>query len=365
MEDLGLVSHSDTEINPTTGLVTSTKPGNLKGRDLYIEDPHRWLMEVMVPAMAKKGITSDVDIGRELSLIFGRTGGNLFLQMYRQREKIAKNMGIWDKSDNLDQTLGKVDNSPAGAEAALGASWKSFMVSLGRTIIPIVVPALKMLSSGLDELSLIASRNPFATRIVMEGLAALGIALVGLGGLAIVAAGFKALGLIFTLGGLAPGVIGGVASSLGMVATGMTGLAGALAPLAALVGSAGLVAGTAALVLSLKGDTPGDPNYDPSDPRQRERAHQRGERELARYNAKRSGVWYGNGAASEGAIDSTPPAGGFNYGVPQVTGTVVIDGRKLGDIISDYQAKRSAQAPGGVGTFDGRMSPTPPGTPGY
>jgi hypothetical protein len=125
---------------------------------------------------------------------------------------------------------------PATARRALSAAWENFETSLTLNVVPVLIPALFKLSSGLNMVGDWARRHPNVTKDLV----------MGLGGLsAVLAVGGPLLtGMALTrvaLSGL-PGLLTGTAGSIGVMTTGIKLLGSAAAVFAA--GYAGWKLGT-------------------------------------------------------------------------------------------------------------------------
>ena len=215
------------------GTIKRIKPGGLAGMDEFTSNPYGWMNDVLIPSLAKKGVTSEKDVLNAMGAIFGnRTGSSLFSLMFAQREKIDKNMAISKNAMGVDQVIQTALKSPQGAEAALGLAWEDLKRVAGEVLIPIVIPALLGLRDALKSMQLWAERNPTAMKGLTYALGGLGAALLFSGSVLTLKAAFMGLGLIL-------GPTGGVMSGVGT-------LTGALGPLgialSALAGTALLIA---------------------------------------------------------------------------------------------------------------------------
>jgi hypothetical protein len=216
MMRLGILNKQDVEYDKI-GQVKTIHPGALKGFDQYTSDPYHWMQEVLVPAMKAAGITSQQAMINEMGSIFGnRTGSNLFSLMLMQQDKINKNVAIDKNAMGTDALVALALKSPAGAEAAYAAAMERFETAAGRALVPVVIPALLAAARALNYLADAAARHPNAARDLVYAAGAI-TAFFSIGGVLLVGAaslmGFKlalgALGVVFAVGGpIALAIIG-------------------------------------------------------------------------------------------------------------------------------------------------------------
>lgn len=141
------------------GTIKQVLPGALKNDDLYNTSKFEWLKQVLIPAIRAKGVrtktglvtgdaVTDDQIVNELNTIFSqRTASNAFAQMYLQREKIGKNIGVTDKAMGIKELEDSYKKSPAGAEDEFDAAWTDFKTEFGKNMLPQVT---SMLKTGAD-----------------------------------------------------------------------------------------------------------------------------------------------------------------------------------------------------------------------
>ena len=203
------------------GNVKQINPGALKGMDEYTSNPYQWMKDVLLPSMAKRGITAEKDILNEMGVIFGnRTGSSLFSLMFLQQEKIAKNMVISKNAMGREALVALAQKTPEGAEKALGLAWENLKIASGEVIVPIVVPALLKLSEMIRQLGKVIDQHPVRFKYLIEGFAGLSAALMIGGSVLILTAALKGLGLLIGLSGGAGslvGTIGGLAGKLNLL----------------------------------------------------------------------------------------------------------------------------------------------------
>ena len=225
MMRIGILNKNDVEYTKI-GTIKRIKPGGLKGMDEFTSNPYGWMKDVLVPAMAKKGITGDTAIMNEMGAIFGnRTGSNLFSLMYLQQEKIAKNMEISKKAMGVEELVKLAKTNPEGAEIAMGKAWKNLNIAAGEVLIPIVIPAIVKFTDSLRTLGVWIDHHPIRFKWLIYGFTALGAAMAISGALMLLRAGFIGLRMALGLGG-GSGLLRVIGTFGGLLSTALRGLMG-------------------------------------------------------------------------------------------------------------------------------------------
>ncbi|MBR8182089.1 hypothetical protein KDW54_06710 [Burkholderia ambifaria] len=141
------------------GTIKQVLPGALKEEGLYNQSKFEWLLKVLIPAIRKGGVRtqkgilkgdaiSDEQIVNELNTLFSqRTASNAFAQMYLQRHKIEKNIGVTEGAMGIKELEKQYQASPQGAEDEFAAAWKDFKAEFGKNMLPQVT---NMLKTGAD-----------------------------------------------------------------------------------------------------------------------------------------------------------------------------------------------------------------------
>ena len=211
MMKYGLLDPNMVEYNKI-GTIKQIRPGALKGMDEFTSNPYAWMKDVLVPALASKGVTAEKDVLNAMGAIFGnRTGSGLFSLMYLQREKIEKNMAISRGAMGTRELYKLALTTPDGAEKALGAAWENLKIAMGESLWPVIIPGINRLADGLRSLGRWINQHPVKFDLLIKGFAGLSLAMTMGGALLVATAGFKALGAVLGLGGVT-GVVGSIAA---------------------------------------------------------------------------------------------------------------------------------------------------------
>ncbi|RQX99771.1 hypothetical protein [Burkholderia stagnalis] len=228
MMNLGLVDKKNVEYNKI-GMIKRIKPGALLGGDLFKASPLEWLEKVLLPQMAKKGITDPDKVKDMISTIFtNRTAANLFSTMYMQRDQIHKNEKLNRGAYGIDDAAKLAALQTQGKENDLLAKGRDLRREIGERIAPLYNAALDKTREILGGLISLIQRHGAAAKVILSVLAAFAALLVVMGTFTIVLAGILGPLAIVRFSMATLGIQGGfLARTLGASAGGFGRLSGA------------------------------------------------------------------------------------------------------------------------------------------
>ena len=182
MADFGLLDGSKVTYDKV-GQVAHLNPGALKGGELFKQDQFAWMEQVLLPALAKKGITEKGAIHDAMGSMFtNRTASNLFTTMYDQREQIHKNAKLNAGAENIDQLSERAKGTTAGKELEAKAKLHDAYLQFGLTILPIYTKALEMATGAMQGFTIWMEKNPTLAKALGAGLVFIAVSLVTIGG---------------------------------------------------------------------------------------------------------------------------------------------------------------------------------------
>lgn len=220
---LGLVDPKMVEFN-TLGQANRIKPGGVKGGDLVAGDPLKFMREVLLPTFAKKGITGEKAVLNEIATIFtNRTAASLFSLIYLQASKIDKNMAITQHAKGIAAIGDEADKTPVGMKLKAEKAWENLKIQLGLKVLPILMPMIDKLASGLQYLAGAAEKHPNLTKWLVYSAGALSVLAVAVGGIAAIAGSIMLITV--AVGGA---ISAGTALVIPAIAAGLALLGGAI-----------------------------------------------------------------------------------------------------------------------------------------
>jgi hypothetical protein len=294
------------------------------------------------------GITSAVDKARENTMIFGRTGGNMFSLIDRQLGAIHHSDEAQKKALGIDDSVKEEEKTYRGTLIKALKELETTSVRLGAVVIPLLVKGLNFVTPLIERLATWIGNNSTLTKGIV-------IVFGALAGLAVVGGTLLAVGGAFTLiaGAVAAG--GGLAVMLGGVATALGAIAAVAAGIAFGVGAGTWLNGHAINPLVNKlsggkykslGDAAAGDGSNLTD------GSSAGGKHDLRFENYVDGKW-----GPKPNLVKPGTRSGSAGGV----GDVYLDGKKVGKALAPHLANQLSAPQRGSNSFDMTVSPTPVG----
>ncbi len=220
LEEFGLIGDKSKVKHDKAGQVSFLDPGALLGAELFRENQFEWLEKVLLPQLAKKGITEKKQVLDAIGSIFSnRTASNLYSQMYLQRAQIHKN----EKLNRGAADIGKLEklgrDSAAGKELEAQSKLANLKLTMGEKILPLYAQGLELAISTVQRLNGFMERNPTLAKVMIVGFSILAGILLVLGplmlGIAALIGPYAMLHVMFAKMGVTGGVLTPILRGLG------------------------------------------------------------------------------------------------------------------------------------------------------
>jgi hypothetical protein len=220
LEEFGLIGDKSKVKHDKAGQVSFLDPGALLGAELFRENQFEWLEKVLLPQLAKKGITEKKQVLDAIGSIFSnRTASNLYSQMYLQRVQIHKN----EKLNRGAADIGRLEklgrDSAAGKELEAQSKLANLKLTMGEKILPLYAQGLELAISAVQRLNGFMERNPTVAKVMIAGFAVLAGLLLVLGplmlGIAALIGPYAMLHVMFAKMGVTGGVLTPILRNLG------------------------------------------------------------------------------------------------------------------------------------------------------
>ncbi len=183
MERLGLIADPSKLKHDKAGQISFLDVGAIKGAALFKKDQFAWMEQVLLPELAKKGITERGQIHDAIGSIFtNRTASSLFSTMYDQREQIHKNAKLNAGAENIDQLSDRAKNTTTGKEIEAKAKLHDAYLKFGTTILPVYTKAIEIATDALQGFTGWMEKNPTLAKALGIGLLVIATSLVAIGG---------------------------------------------------------------------------------------------------------------------------------------------------------------------------------------
>lgn len=220
LEEFGLIGDKSKVKHDKAGQVSFLDPGALLGAELFRENQFEWLEKVLLPQLAKKGITKKKQVLDAIGSIFSnRTASNLYSQMYLQRVQIHKN----EKLNRGAADIGRLEklgrDSAAGKELEAQSKLANLKLTMGEKILPLYAQGLELAIAAVTRLNGFMERNPTVAKVMIAGFAVLAGLLLVLGplmlGIAALIGPYAMLHVMFAKMGVTGGVLTPILRNLG------------------------------------------------------------------------------------------------------------------------------------------------------
>ncbi|WP_159104012.1 hypothetical protein [Rhodopseudomonas sp. B29] len=174
---LGLADNSKI-VRTKTGAVKGLLPNGISQGQLAASDPYAWVNDVMLPAMARKGITDPKKIQDEIAVMFrDSTAAQLVSILASQQARIEKDWKLVHEAKGLDASDDYLRRDPKVQMKAVGAQADNILSNTTAPLMPAVTGGLNWLVSGESWLAEHAKEKPGHTATAGAWLGGLSSAL--------------------------------------------------------------------------------------------------------------------------------------------------------------------------------------------
>src|SRR5450830_2180404 len=220
LDSLGLIGDLTKVQHDKVGQVATLGPGALLGSDIFRRSQFEWLEKVLLPQLAKKGITDPKKFEDIIGGLFStRTAGNQFLDMFKQRIQMHKNAKLNEGAYDIEQIYDLGKKQAGGAELEATARLANLKLTMGEKILPLYAQGLEMAISAITRLNAFMERNPTVAKVMITAFAVLAGLLLVLGplmlGIAALIGPYAMLHVMFAKMGVTGGVLTPIMRGLG------------------------------------------------------------------------------------------------------------------------------------------------------
>ncbi|PFH10562.1 hypothetical protein BCF11_2984 [Collimonas sp. PA-H2] len=212
LDKLGLIGDHTKVVPDKVGQTAQLNPGALLGSDLFKKSQFEWMEKVLLPQLAKNGITGKDKILDTIGSLFtNRKAGDLMANMYLQRAQIHKNRNLNEGAYDVDQLEPLAREQAAGKEMDAHAKLADLQLTMGEKILPLYSSAIETVTKALESLNGFMERNPATAKAMIVGFGILAAILVVLGplmlSLAALIGPYAMLHVLFAKMGVSGGVL--------------------------------------------------------------------------------------------------------------------------------------------------------------
>jgi hypothetical protein len=216
LDKYGLIGDKSKVKHDKVGQTSQIDPGALLGSKLFRESQYEWVKQVLLPTLAKKGITDKKEIVDVIaSFVSNKKGADLLSAMVLQQTIIDKDINRNTGASNVKQLDEQAKKTTSGKELEAEAKLADAKLRMGNAILPLYTSALESASSALEKLNSFIDNNPKLSTAMIIGLGSIATVLA-VGGPILI--GLAVLPMALT----------GAATAFGILGTVMEVVAGAL-----------------------------------------------------------------------------------------------------------------------------------------
>lgn len=352
----GVWDASKIQWNSAGGIKQFTGDGiPLKDMELFHQSQFQWYQKYMMPFYAQQHY-SGAQMDHWDSMFGGSTGGAMFSIFRRQQAVIERSRDAWAKGYTPEQAAQVAAGTLRGKRIQAGSQWRNVKEAAGEAILPLAVSALGALVPVLQSIANFSIKHPGMFKTLILGFAGLSVMATVAGSILMVRAAFMALSLVFNL-------VGGPGGALTLIGRGFAFLAPWLVRLvpwvlrlaAGFLEMIGPIGWTVLAITALVAFWP------------QLSAMFKGMLSWLKdiFHVKSGQTWndvkpnFGQGGPERGPSPFVP--GPRDMQAFALHGTVHIDGKKVGGIVSGHQAQALGQTKVGVVRHDPSATPAAAG----
>ncbi|HHL2824783.1 TPA: hypothetical protein ACQ431_003014 [Citrobacter murliniae] len=345
LEKMGIWDYKRIQHNSMGG-VKKFNGNPLVNSELFAESPVEYYQKMILPIYKSRKM-SEEEIQRTNALIFGRTGGKMFNLIDKQLKTIEHSVEALNKSRGLDDSYSAVSGTYAGKQIDFEAKWKDFQLALAQDggLLDTFTRGLQGLTVFLKNLTEFSNNNPKLTSASMTLLELVTAVATFKGGLWLVKHAFSAL--------LSPMSILTGEGGIPLLSTSLGGLAGVVARLVPILSLFIPTNNTPNTTEELKSlDNSKRQNWMQNDP-----------------TKPYAGAWQDQVTAwvkahpGQKIPNFSTDSNGFMHAenknplqAVQVNSSIYLDGRKIGDAVTQHMVKQGSRPPSGPSGVDSTMS---------
>lgn len=158
------------------GIVTHVDPGAVLGADIASASPYRWVNEVFLPALAKKGVTDPQKIQQLIAIMFQQgTAAQLTSIFATQQARIEKDKHLVEGAQGAEAYKLFQAKDPATAWHGVTEQFTNLLQVTASPLVPKAVAGMNALAASLAGLTAAASHHaPAASGLLSMGVTAAG-----------------------------------------------------------------------------------------------------------------------------------------------------------------------------------------------
>lgn len=169
-----------------------TQPGAMIGYELAMKNPYEWAQQYLVPALQQTYGADEAKRSSAVSVLGRNRNVIRMLNAFSDPgfvEQIRKDSALWEQAHGVEQSYNEaITRNPKFARQAFSGQYESMMQAIGAPMMQAAIPVMRSVTEMFTNIGAFANKNPGAISDIAKGIGVLGVALVGGGAVAILAA---------------------------------------------------------------------------------------------------------------------------------------------------------------------------------
>ena len=163
LQEYGLID-PDKVIKTSTGNVKGVKPGGIVGQE-YLQpgatDPYAWVNNVLIPALAKKGVTDPSKIQEVIAAMASQqTTAQMMSIFATQQSRIEKDKSLIAGAEGMSAADKFLAHDPKVAAKAIGAQIDNVLANTTEPMMPAATQGMNWMASGAAWMAQHAKERP-------------------------------------------------------------------------------------------------------------------------------------------------------------------------------------------------------------
>lgn len=172
LEHLGLIGDRTKVRYDKAGQTAQLNPGALLGADLFRTSQFDWMRKVLIPQLAKHGITDRQAVLDTIgSIVTNSTGATTLGNMYTLQPQIERDENLASHAHGVDETYQAGQRTTTGQQIGAHSQIDDLRLRLGTQLLPLYTSALQRANDALSRLNSFTERHPALARNLALGIA--------------------------------------------------------------------------------------------------------------------------------------------------------------------------------------------------
>lgn len=181
LEKYGLIGDKSKTTPDKVGQIAHINPGALLGSEQFRQSQFEWVKNVLLPTLAKHGVTSKDQIEDAIgSIVSNKKGGDLLTTMYLQQRQIEKDEKLSRGAYGVDQINDQGKQTAEGRLLQAHTRLDNVERRIGDQLLPIYTKGLNLAAGAMERISAWADKHPKMFKAIVIGVGAVSASFLAL-----------------------------------------------------------------------------------------------------------------------------------------------------------------------------------------